>query len=77
MNLQTIGTLALSALTGAAFTHAVFSIELTNYDEGFGTGFAKGYVAGKTAALTPTATNHELESTCVGMWVSNQIRKDK
>lgn len=77
MNTTTIWTIVLSALFGAAFSHAVFSVELTNYDEGFGTGFGKGYVAGKTAALNPTETNHELESTCVGMWVSNQIRKDK
>ena len=67
------GSVIAGFLAGSFLTHK----ELTSYDDGFGTGFAKGYKTGAEDALRPNAANHKLEDVCVGMWISQQIKEQK
>jgi len=52
-------------------------VVFNHYEQGLKAGFESGYKQGKIDALNPTAANHELESVCVGMWVSGQHRQEK
>lgn len=65
----------LAAFLVLAFTKP--QIVFGHYEQGMKRGFEVGYIQGKRDALNPTAANHELESTCVGMWVTGQIHQEK
>jgi hypothetical protein len=50
---------------------------LTSYDQGYGSGFSKGYKQGKEDAFSPRETNHELQEVCLSIWIGNQIKEQK
>ena len=75
MKYQPVVYFSLGALLAVIISWTFDGQYMSPYDYGFGTGFAKGYVAGKIDALAPSATNHELHDVCANLWVSEQLTK--
>jgi len=75
--LPPIGYLIIGAVCSALLLWAYDGKYMKPYDYGFGTGFATGYKQGKLDALSPIATNNELQEVCLSLWISEQIRGSK
>ena len=67
------GILAAFLALAIAKPQIIFS----HYEQGMQAGFESGYKQGKHDALLTNPLNHELESVCLNMWVSNQLQKDR
>jgi hypothetical protein len=48
-----------------------------HFEQGVEKGFQLGYNKGRKDALATNPFNHELESVCASIWLSEQIRREK